>query len=239
MEATVQAPIFPMIRRGLHFLTRKLLTEVLVSSLATLLVMAMFSSVMKATPPSSGVAADPAARPASASGEKTANFMEQVALSHVVGLKPAAADPSSTAAAASRPAGAAGPGSVVVASAAAPAALVQPAHPSAERGHDRAHASAARVAADIPDVLPPPRPPVAAPEPVAAAEPVATVEPAVVVAAPQKEKPHRIIDYGLRPLRFGMHIVTNVVDFVPASGTRVVEGVASVGDALTSFAKKL
>jgi hypothetical protein len=45
LEALVQVPISLMIRNGLHALTRKLVTEVLVSSLATFLCMAIISTV--------------------------------------------------------------------------------------------------------------------------------------------------------------------------------------------------
>ena len=208
----MQAPFYRTIRNRMHVLTKKLFTEVLVSSLATLLVMAMFSNVMKTTTPAAR--ADITAATA-ASDEKTADFMERVALSHVASLKAPATTP------ASEPAE---PAAALAANAAAPA--VAPTQLSGLRGHDRTRAAAVHVAANIPDVLPPPRPQ------------LAVVEPAGFVA-PQKARSHRVIDYGLRPLRFGMHVVTDVVDFVPASGTRVVEGVASVGDALTSFAKKL
>ena len=47
-------------------------------------------------------------------------------------------------------------------------------------------------------------------------------------------------DVAERPnaLQYGMKIVGSVGDFVSASDKRVVEGMASVGDALTSFVKK-
>jgi hypothetical protein len=41
------------------------------------------------------------------------------------------------------------------------------------------------------------------------------------------------------PLQYGMRLFTSVGDFVSASDKRVIDGVASVGDALTSFVKKL
>jgi hypothetical protein len=220
MEAMMQAPIFQMVRSGLRVLTQKLAIEILVSSVATLLVMAMFSSVMKATPPSLGaVAANVVAAPAGGSGDKTADFIEQVALSHVAGLKPApaAANPAAT------------PTNTTAAG--TPAAVPPaPAHTAAARPHDRQ--VAVHVAAA--DVLPPPRPSFAASEPVV----IPAIVPAVV-AVPAKPKRIAPLEYGLRPLRYGMHLVTSAVDFVPATGTRVVEGVASVGDALSSFAKKL
>ena len=198
----MQAPIYLMIRNGFSALTQKLVPEVLVSGLAILLVTALFANVMRAKPPSSRVDGPLAA----ASSQATADFMERVALSHVGGLKPpAAAIAMASTDATAEPATAA-------------AAPLPPALASAP-GHDRPHAAMAHVAATTPEVLPPPRPP------------LATIEP-VVVAEPAKAKP-------LPPLRYGMHVVTQIVDFVPASGTRVFEGMASVGDALASFAKKL
>jgi hypothetical protein len=206
--------IFPMIGRGLNLATRKLATEIFVSSFATLLVMALFSNVMKATPPSSAPTEQ-----AAAGSAKAADFMEQVALSHVAGLKPPSSPQSSAAVEAA---------SSVTANPAAPAAPVPAviAHRS-----EIAHAAAIHVAANVPYVLPPRRPSSVA---VPVVLPVAS---AAIV--PQKVKSHSVIDYGLRPLRFGMHLVGDAVDFVPASGARVVQGAASVGGAITSFVKKL
>jgi hypothetical protein len=204
-EALVQAPIYLMIRNGFNALTRKLVPEVLVSGLATLLVMALFSNVMKAAPPSSR--ADRSGfdgQLAAATSQTTADFMQRVALSHVAGLKPPPATMAS-ADATSEPATA--------------AAAPLPPRLAAAPGHDKPRAAVVHVAASMPEVLPPPRPP------------LATIEPAVV-SEPAKTEP-------LRPLRYGMRFVTRLVDFVPASGTRVVEEMASIGGALTSFAKKL
>lgn len=221
----MKASFFPMFRSGLRVLTRKLATEILVSSIATLLVMAMFSNVMKATPPSSAQPAIATAGSAAQSGEKTAEFMEQVALSHVASLKQAPATSSDADRAA----------------AAAPNALAPAVVPPAPAPHPHDHAAVAVHLAAAANVLPPPRPAFDTPaSSVPAPTVVAAAAPAEAAAeTPKKEKPHRMIDYGLRPLRFGMHVVTSAVDFVPATGTRVVEGVTSVGDALGSFVKKL
>jgi hypothetical protein len=201
LEGQVQAPIILMIRNGFSASTQKLVPEILVSGLAILLVTALFANVMRAKPPSSRVEGPLAA----ASSQATADFMERVALSHVGGLKPpAAAIAMASTGATAEPAIAAAP--------------LPPALASAP-GHDRPHAAMAHVAATTPEVLPPPRPPLATAAP-------------FVVAGPAKAKP-------LRPLRYGMQLITQVVGFVPASGTRVYEGMASVGDALASFAKKL
>jgi hypothetical protein len=204
--------IYPIIGRGLNSVTRKLATEIFVSSLATLLVMALFSNVMKATPPSPG-----AAERAAASNEKTADFMEQVALSHVAGLKPPPSSQSSAAVEEAVP-------SPVAAN---PPTLMAPS-PAVAAHRSQVARAAAIHAANIPYALPPRRT-----LPVAVAVALA---PAII---PQKVKSHSVVDYGLRPLRFGMHLVSNAVDFVPASGARVVQGAASVGGAITSFVKKL
>ena len=62
-------------------------------------------------------------------------------------------------------------------------------------------------------------------------QPVAAIEPAAVTA-PEKAEP-------LPPLDYGMHLVTNLGTIIAASETRVVEGMATVGDTLTSIVKKL
>jgi hypothetical protein len=200
----VQAPISLTIRNGLSALTRKLVPEILVSGLASLLVMALFANVMKASPPPSR-ADRPGANEqlAAASSQTTADFMQLVALSHVGGVKPPPNAASADAPAEPTPA------------AAAPAAPLSVSAP----GHNRPHAAMVRVPASTPDVLPPPRPS------------LATTEPAVV-SEPPKAKP-------LPPLRYGVHLVTQLVDFVPASGTRVYEGMTSIGGALASFVKNL
>jgi hypothetical protein len=216
----VQVPISLMIRDGLHALTRKF-AEILVSSLATLLVMAIFPYLAKPAPP---VAPD-AGRPSSINaGPETsdalADFMERVALSHVAALR-APAEPASEPAngAASEPTTA--------------AVTSSPLRPANAPRHDRPMSSKVHAAASVPKVPVPATPPPAPIEPAAASSPVkAEAIPPVVESAPVKAEP-------LPPLQFGMHLVSSLGDIISASEKRVVESVASVGDTLTSFAKKL
>ena len=117
----MQAPnSLMMIRNRLHALTRKLVTEVLFSSLATLLTMAILSHVTKPAPPLARVGEQrPSQLPSSAgeasgrdTSEATADFMQRIALSHVASLRASRAAESQAAAA------------VVAASEPAPAAIV-------------------------------------------------------------------------------------------------------------------
>src|SRR5664279_5811371 len=85
-EASMQVPTFS-VRNGFHALTRKFVAEVLVSSLATLVVIVLFSHLTK---PAAPVAQDnylPSASDRSAAAGQTKesldDFMERVALSHV------------------------------------------------------------------------------------------------------------------------------------------------------------
>jgi hypothetical protein len=72
---------------------------------------------------------------------------------------------------------------------------------------------------------------VAANAPVSAPKDPASTQPAVASVAPDAtEHPNA--------LQYGMKFVGGVGDFVVASDKRVIEGMASVGDALTSFVKK-
>lgn len=211
----MQVPISPMILRGLHALTWKFATEVLVSSLATLLVMAVFSHVTK---PASPMARDdgrltslegrPAAGKTSESSETADDFVERVALSHIASLKAPASQTAIVAVAASEPAAEAG-------------APLPPRLPATLR-HDRPSASKVHVAASVPKVLPPPPP--------------ATIEPPIAVAAPA---PVLVKAEPLPPLQYGMRLVSNIGTIISVSQTRVVQSVASVGDTLTSLAKKL
>lgn len=197
-----------IIRNGLHALTRKF-AEILVSSLATVLVMALFPYTTKPTPPIarddgrlSSIDGGPAREQTS---ETLADFMERVALSHVAALR---APP----AAASQPAN--------VASEPTTAAVVPlPPRPAAAPRRDRPGSSKVHVAASVPKVLPPVQ------------EPLATIE-STVASAPVKAEP-------LPPLQYGMRLVANLGGIISASETRVVESVASMGDGLTSLAKKL
>jgi hypothetical protein len=216
----VQVPIyFTMIRNGLHVLTRKLVTEVLFSSLATLLTMAILSNMTKPLL----LFAQDSGRLASSEGglaggetkDVLGDFMQRAALAHVVGLKtPAAAASQATIVAASEPAAAA----VIPLPPAPP-------RPAAAPRHDRPSSSKMHVAASIPKVLPP------APAPEPMQPPPATVEPAAVPVAAKAEP--------LPPIQYGMRLVANLGNIITASETRVVEGVASVGDTLNSLVKKL
>jgi hypothetical protein len=204
----VKVTIPLIIRNGLHALTRKF-AEILVSSLATVLVMALFPYTTKPTPPIarddgrlSSIDGGPAREQTS---ETLADFMERVALSHVAALR---APP----AAASQPAN--------VASEPTTAAVVPlPPRPAAAPRRDRPGSSKVHVAASVPKVLPPVQ------------EPLATIEP-TVASAPVKAEP-------LPPLQYGMRLVANLGGMISTSETRVVESVASMGDGLTSLAKKL
>ena len=220
----MQALMYHRIRDGFSALTKKLVPEVLVSILAIVLVIVLFSNVAKGPLVSSQADRTGFDRHiAATSNQKTVDFMERVALSHVGEPK------SSTAAAvASAPKVVSADAKAEPAAAvAAPAALPHPPRLASAPAREKPHTAATHVAASVPAVLPPPRPPFAAPEPV----PVVAESPVVV---PEAQKPEP-----LRPLRYGVHLVTQIVDFVPASGTRVFEGMASIGGALASFAKKL
>lgn len=204
----MKVPIPLIIRNGLHALTRKF-AEILVSSLATVLVMALFPYTTKPTPPIarddgrlSSIDGGPAREQTS---ETLADFMERVALSHVAALR---APP----AAASQPAN--------VASEPTTAAVVPlPPRPAAAPRRDRPGSSKVHVAASVPKVLPPVQ------------EPLATIEPTVASAPVKAEL--------LPPLQYAMGLVANLGGMISTSETRVVESVASMGDGLTSLAKKL
>ena len=209
----MQVPLsLMMIRNGLHALTRKLVTEVLFSSLVTLLTMAILSNVTKPILP---FARDDGRQSPSvgklageATGDVLADFMQRVALSHVTGLKaPVAATSQATLVAVSEPTTA--------------AVIPLPPRPPTAPRHDRLSSSKVHVAANAPKIPPPaPAPP-----------PIPTVEPAVA-SAPVKAEP-------LPPLQYGMRLVTNLGTIITASETCVVESVASMGDTLNSLVKKL
>ena len=219
----MQVPFSLMILRGLHALTWKFVTEVLVSSLATLLVMAAFSHMTKPTPPVAqdgerltSLAGKPAAGETDESSETVDDFMQRVALSHVASLK----------APASQAANAAASESV-----AEPGIPLSPRPPAAPPRHERASVSKLHIAASVPKVLPPAKPPLAAIEPAAVSEPgKAEPLPAAVPATPVKAAP-------LPPLEFGMRLVSGLGTLISVSETRVVQGVASMGDTLTSLVK--
>lgn len=207
----MQVPLsLMMIRNGLHALTRKLVTEVLFSSLVTLLTMAILTNVTKPILPfarDDGQQSPSVGKLAGeATGDVLADFMQRVALSHVTRLKaPVAATSQATLVAVSEPATA--------------AVIPLPPRPPIAPRHDRLSSSKVHVAANAPKI-PLPAPP-----------PIPTVEPAVA-SAPVKAEP-------LPPLQYGMRLVTNLGTIITASETCVVESVASVGDTLNSFVKKL
>jgi hypothetical protein len=207
----VQVPLsLMMIRNGLHALTRKLVTEVLFSSLVTLLTMAILTNVTKPILPfarDDGQQSPSVGKLAGeATGDVLADFMQRVALSHVTRLKaPVAATSQATLVAVSEPATA--------------AVIPLPPRPPIAPRHDRLSPGKVHVAANAPKI-PLPAPP-----------PIPTVEPAVA-SAPVKAEP-------LPPLQYGMRLVTNLGTIITASETCVVESVASVGDTLNSFVKKL
>lgn len=222
----MQVPISPMILRGLHALTWKLVTEVLISSLAALLVMAVFPHMTKPTPP---VAQDgvrltsseqqPVVGETSESSETVDDFLQRVALSHVASLKAPASRAASIAASVPKTDE---PSSGVPFST----------RPAAASRHDRPSASKVHVAASVPKVQPPVTP-LATIVPAATAAPViAEPQPPIVAATPVKAEP-------LTPIKYGMRLVSGLGTFISVSQTRVAEGMASVGDTLTSLVKKL
>jgi hypothetical protein len=205
MEAVMQIPVVLAARGGLHALTRKFVAEVLVSSLATLLVMVLFSHLTKpAAPlaPDERQLASQDAQPAvRETRESLDDFMERVALSHVA-LKAPPAAASETAS--------------VTTNDTAPATAAPSASRQAAARHDRPHSAKAHVAS------------VTAPPPAQA--PQQPVEQAVASNPAGAD--------WLRPLQTGMRLVASLQDMVAASSARVVNGVASVGGALTSFGRK-
>lgn len=170
----MQVPVCLTIRNGLHALTRRFVTEILVSSLATLLVMAIFPNLTK---PAFLLARD-GGRPASAetrpAGSETSealdDFMERVALSHVAGLR---APPVAATVASSEPTAGTG--------------VPLPPRPVAAPRHDRPSSGKVHVAvaASVPKVPPPVQPP------------LVTVEPAAV-SAPVAAEPPPPLQYGMR-----------------------------------------
>jgi hypothetical protein len=205
----MQVPIPLIIRNGLLTLTRKF-AEILVSSLATVLVMALFPYATKPIPPFarddgrlSSIDGGPAREQTS---EALADFMERVALSHVAALR-------------APPAAASQPANVALSEPTTAAAVPLPPRPAAAPRRDRPGSSKVHVAASVPKVLPP------------AQEQLTTIEPAVASAPVKAEL--------LPPVQYAMRLVANLGGMISTSETRVVESVASMGDGLTSLAKKL
>jgi hypothetical protein len=213
----MQVPVSLKIHDGLHALTRKFVTEILVSSLTTVLVMALFPNLMKPaylftrdntllTSPSKSLVAGE-------SSDTLDDFMEHVALSHISSLKP--------------PPVAAGQESIdAVNEPTTDTGVPLPPFAAAAPRHERASSSKLHVAANVLKVLPPVQPPVVTIEPPVVSAPVN------VVSVPVKAEP-------LPALQYGMRLVADLGNIISVSETRVVESVASVGDTLTSLVKKL
>ena len=100
------------------------------------------------------------------------------------------------------------------------AAVPLPPRPAAAPRRDRPGSSKVHVAASVPKVPLPP-----------AQEQLTTIEPAVASAPVKAEL--------LPPVQYAMRLVANLGGMISTSETRVVESVASMGDGLTSLAKKL
>jgi hypothetical protein len=159
----VQVPIFLMIRNGLHAPKRKLLTRLLISSLANLLVMAIFT--LPFAPDDRRPSPVHGGPSGGETNEALAEFVERVALSHVVGLR---APPAATS-----------QGTIVAASetTTAPAVPLPPPRPAAAPQHDRPISSKVHVTAIVPKVLPSVPPPQAMTEPAAVSAPVKLAQP--------------------------------------------------------------
>jgi hypothetical protein len=209
-------PISQMILDMMQALVRKLIPQVIISTVATVLVSTILPAVWNTAP---SVTPD-SARPRAPNGESTYNngelaildarepltdFLERVALTHVVALKePAAAAKRTASSAAEEP------------KSATTVHLPPPrrsAMPRKEPGSGKPH-MAHSAAKTLP--APPPLPP--------------TVP--AVASEPAEKKP-------FLPLEYGMRFATNLEDIVSASNSFVVAIAASMGDALTTVAKKL
>jgi hypothetical protein len=206
----MQVPISQMVRKWMHALTRKFVTEILVSSLATLLVMTFFPNLTKPaylfTRDDALLTSTSKSLAAGKSSDTLDDFMEHVARSHISGLK-------------TQPVAASQESIVAVNEPTTDTGAPLPPLAAAAPRHERASSSKLHVAANVSKVLPPVQPPVVTNEP-------------PVVSAPVKAEP-------LPPLQYGMHLVADLGNIISVSETRVVESVASVGDTLTSLVKKL
>jgi len=209
-------PTSQMILDMMQALVRKLIPQVIISTLATVLVSTILPAVTNTAP---SVTSD-SPRLLGPNGESTynygelatldarqplADFLERVALTHVAALKePAAAAKQTASSAAEEPQGAT--------SLHLPASR-RSATPRQELGSSKTHL--ARIAAKT---LPPqpPNPPIVP----------------TVASEPPEEKP-------FLPLQYGMRLATNLQNIISASNSLVVSSAASMGDALTSVAKKL
>ncbi|ACK50816.1 hypothetical protein Msil_1871 [Methylocella silvestris BL2] len=232
-------PIPVMLRKGLHAVTQKLVAEVLVSVFSTLLVMMLVSHLTKPAPDFAAVDLRVAAVPALApneSGDATADFLERVALSHIVAPRAAALE-----AAAEPAAGATG--------AAAPlpprrrAALLDHSQAGKDRVAANVQASApinaqANIQSNAPGNVP---------QALAAHTPAAASAPSDWIDSlnPLKYSVGLVSGIGAfvsashqRAIDGGGWLVSGIGEFVSASDKRLVEGMASVGDSVTALVKK-
>jgi hypothetical protein len=158
----MQVPISQMVRKWMHAVTRKFVTEILVSSLATLLVMTFFPNLAKPaylfTRDDALLTSTSKSLAAGESSDTLDDFMEHVALSHISSLKP--------------PPVAAGQESIdAVNEPMTDTGAPLPPLAAAPK-HERASSSKLHVAANVSKVLPPVQ------------SPVATIGPSVVSAEP-------------------------------------------------------
>ncbi|WP_180982459.1 hypothetical protein [Methylocella silvestris] len=225
-------PIPVMLRNGLHAVTQKLVAEVLVSVFSTLLVMMIVSDLTKPKPAFAPVALRVAAVPAlerNESGDATADFLERVALSHIVAPRAAALE------AAGEPA----------------TDAVAPLPPRRRAAQlDRPHAGKDRVAAYVQVNAPGGvRSNALGDIPKAPANPA----PAAAPASPDWADWLNPLKYGgglvsgigdfvtashQRMVDGGVWLGAGIGGLVSASDKRVVDGMASVADSVTSFMKK-
>ena len=208
-------PISQMIFDTMQALVRKLIPQVIISTVATVLVSTILPAVWNSAP---SVTPD-SALPRAPNGESTynygelaildareplADFLERVALTHVAALKePAAAAKQAASSEAEE------------AKSATTAHLPPPRRSAMSR---KEPASGKPHLADSAATTPP-------------APPLPPTVP-VVASEPAEKKP-------FLPLEYGMRLATNLGDIVSASNSFVVAIAASMGDALTSVAKKL
>jgi hypothetical protein len=208
--------ISQMIRDMTHALLRKVIPQVIISTLATVLVSTILPAVTKTAPS----ATLDSARSLAQEGESTynygelatldareplADFLERVALTHVAALKePAAAAKQTASSEGEEPKS-------------APTVHLPPPRRSAalrqEPGSSKQHLGQSTAKTLPPQPPPPPMVP-------------------AVASEPAEEKP-------FLPLQYGMRLATNLQNIISASNSFVVAIAASMGDALTSVAKKL
>ena len=219
----MQAPLIQMFIKGFQTLVSKLIGEVLVSSLTTLLVMIVVSHVSRPTPTlatpkdETRLSTETSALPQTAeAGEKAEEFLQRVALSHVASLH---SQP--------RPSLGGDANETAAEHGMAP-------HPVSEPKRERAGNGKNHLAANLPKILPPVKPTETAAIPSTPSEPQAGPSlPATSAAAPPAKEATNA------PLTFGMGLVNQIGTILSDSKTHVFETVASAGNSITSLAKKL